>query len=158
MSERPTNPGAATSIGEITRLIAESSGGSDAARDRLTSILYAELHGMARSRMRGERPDHTLGATGLVNETYLRLFRSTGADHGDAGLPWRDRRAFFAAAATAMRRILIDHARAKKSDKRGGKRLKEGARIEADAVAAAESLDPSDYIALDEAIDRLEQI
>ena len=61
--------------GDITRLLSESAEGSRSARDRLVEIVYAELHAMARARLKGERSDHTLGATGLVNETYLRLFR-----------------------------------------------------------------------------------
>lgn len=66
--------------GEITRLLGESADGSETARDRLVEIVYAELHAMARARLRSERPDHTLGATGLVNETYIRLFRVAGSD------------------------------------------------------------------------------
>ncbi|MEM0983510.1 MAG: ECF-type sigma factor [Planctomycetota bacterium] len=148
-----------TTVGDVTKLLAESASGSTSARDRLATLLYAELHGMARSRMLGERRDHTLGATGLVNETFVRLFQSTGAvREDDGGLPWRDRRAFFAAAATAMRRVLIDHARSRNTAKRGGRWRTERIRVEADAVAASESLTPHEFLALDEAMQALEQV
>ena len=82
---------------------------------------------MARSRLRGERSDHTLGATGLVNETYMRLFRVAGEDTKTSAAPgFADRAGFFAAAATAMRRVLIDHARSKAAAKRGGRRSERG--------------------------------
>lgn len=152
------NPDSAPEAGDVTRLLVESAEGSVEARDRLASILYAELHGMARSRMSGERRDHTLGATGLVNETFVRLFRSTDAMVGHEELTWRDRRAFFAAAATAMRRILIDHARSKNAAKRGSKRFLAGTRLDVDAVSAAQQLEPSQMIELDEAMMKLEMI
>jgi RNA polymerase sigma factor (sigma-70 family) len=157
--------------GEITRLLGESAGGSETARDRLVEIVYAELHAMARARLRSERPDHTLGATGLVNETYLRLFRVAGSDAtqetqttsqsgtqagGFSGFD--DRIGFFSAAATAMRRVLIDHARTKAAAKRGGPRRDRGTRVSLDALNAAESLDPQDLLSLDEAISRLEHV
>ncbi len=139
--------------GDVTRLLSASSGGDDGARDRLVELVYAEIHRMAQGQMRGERAEHTLGATGLVHETFLKLFRVAP---GDAGLVWHDRRAFFAAAATAMRRVLVDHARARKAEKRGG-----GARrtdFEADALAAAATMEASEFLSLDEAISRLEGV
>jgi RNA polymerase sigma factor (TIGR02999 family) len=145
------------SPGEVTRLLAASAEGSADARDRLVAILFHELHAMARARMRGERVDHTLGATGLVNETWLRLFRYAQPD-GEPSRPWANRAVFFAAAATAMRRILIEHARAKKAAKRGGGARPVTAPLHADAVEAAETMDPGDFLALDEAISRLEQV
>ena len=141
--------------GDITRLLGASAGGSRDARDRLVEIVYGELHAMARSRLRGERGDHTLGATALVNETYLRLFRVAGED---AAPSFSDRAAFFSAAATAMRRILVDHARSKAAVKRGGPRSERGMRITLDVLDAAESLEPRDLLSLDEAISRLEQV
>lgn len=149
--DRQTDP-------DLTSLLERSAAGDDEARDRLTSLVFAELHAMARSRMSGERRDHTLGATALVSETYLRLFRHAETGEDTPGPGWGDRRAFFSAAATAMRRILIDHARARESQKRGGRRPGGVLRIEADAVAAAESLEPSEFLSLDEAISRLEEI
>ncbi len=143
---------------EVTVLLAASASGEVEARDRLAGILHAELHAMAKARMRGERPDHTLGATALVNETFLRLFQT--ADHSDVAsdLSWRDRHAFFAAAATAMRRILIDHARARATAKRGGSARPRTLVVEADAVVAAQSLEPGDFLALDEAMTRLSTV
>lgn len=125
---------------------------------------------MARSLMASERPDHTLGATAVVSEAYLRLFRAGRVDDDGAGSNgpcgpngpmwpvWPDRGAFFAAAATAMRRVLIDHARARGTLKRGGPGRGVGQRVEADAVAAAASMEPADFLALDEAIQRLEHV
>ena len=137
----------------MTQLLAASAGGDPIARDRVVEIVYAEIHRMARGQMRGERAEHTLGATGLVHETFLKLFKTPS--QGD-GMVWGDRRAFFSAAATAMRRVLVDHARARNAEKRGGPgRL---ARIEADAVAAATSMHPSDFLSLDEAVSRLEEV
>jgi RNA polymerase sigma factor (TIGR02999 family) len=141
--------------GEITRLLGSSASGSREARDRLVEIVYGELHAMARSRLRAERADHTLGATGLVNETYMRLFRVAGEG---ATPSFSDRAAFFGAAATAMRRVLIDHARGKATAKRGGPRRERGVRVTLDALDAAETLEPDDLLSLDEAISRLEQV
>lgn len=140
---------------EITRLLGASADGSRDARDRLVEIVYAELHTMARSRLHSERPDHTLGATGLVNETYMRLFRVAGQDQIPA---FEDRVAFFSAAATAMRRVLVDHARGKAAVKRGGPRADRGSRVSLDAMDAAETLEPEDLLSLDEAISRLETV
>lgn len=142
---------------DITRLLADSSAGSDEARDRLVGILYKELHSIARGQMAGERSDHTLGATALVSEAYLKLFRPTPVDGAEPIALWADRRAFFAAAVTAMRRVLIDHARARLTEKRGGTRRKMP-HFDADAVAAAQTLDPAEFLSLDEAISRLEEV
>lgn len=163
------------SPGEVTRLLDASRRGDPSARDRLVALLYAELHRMARSHMRGERAGHTLGATGLVNETFLRLFKqptndapepppadpdpaptNPGPPHQHTGPLWSSRAAFFAAAAAAMRRVLVDHARARNAQKRGGRARP--AHIEADALAAADSLDPADFLALDDAISRLQHV
>ncbi len=149
---QPDPPGS-----EITRLLGASADGSREARDRLVEIVYSELHAMARSRLRSERADHTLGATGLVNETYLRLFRVAG-DRTVEVPDFSDRAAFYAAAATAMRRVLIDHARSKAAANRGGPRRDRGSRVSLDAIDAAETLDPQDLLSLDEAISRLEQV
>ena len=143
---------------DVTVLLAASASGEVEARDQLAGILHAELHAMARARMRGERPDHTLGATALVNETFLRLFQTADHAEAQADLSWRDRHAFFAAAATAMRRVLIDHARARATIKRGGNERPRTLVLEADAVAAAQSLAPGDFLALDEAMARLESV
>ena len=123
-------------------------------RDALLSAVHGELLGMARAQMRGERRDHTLGATALVHEAYLRLFRALSPD---ATVDWADRGAFYAAAATAMRRILVDHARTKARDKRGGPAAP-SRRVALDVLEAARSADPATIVALDEAIERLASI
>jgi RNA polymerase sigma factor (TIGR02999 family) len=140
---------------EITQLIVDSSQGRVAARDRLLDLVYAELHALARSRMRGERGDHTLGATALVNEAYLRLFGDDGSAIPEGG--WGSRSALFAAAATTMRRILIDHARARTAQKRGGPRVSSFG-VPLDVIEAARTAEPDQILALDEAITRLETI
>src|SRR3712207_3883645 len=98
---------------EITRLLAEWAGGDRAALDRLTPLVHAELRRIARRQMSGERHGHTLQATALVNEAYLRLA-------GQDGFEWQGRAHFFAVCAQVMRHVLIDHARAHARDKRGG--------------------------------------
>jgi len=142
---------------EITQLLAASAGGSGEARDRLVEMVFGELHAIARSQMASERSGHTLGATALVSEAYLKLFRDGEQASSGAEL-WADRRAFFGAAVMAMRRILIDHARAKMATKRGGTSKRPLPNFDADAVAAAQTLEPSEFLSLDEAISRLEEI
>ncbi len=139
--------------GDVTALLASAAEGSTADRDRLFQIVYDELRIIARSHMRGERADHTLDATGLVNESYLRLFRIAGEASAS---PFEHRHAFFKAAATAMRRILIDHARARASLKRAGPEGRAERCISADLLEASVNANPEDLLSLDEAISRLE--
>jgi RNA polymerase sigma factor (TIGR02999 family) len=96
----------------VTKLLAEWRAGDEGAREQLLSIVYDQLRSLAARIMTGERPDHTLAATGLVHEAYLRL---AGAD-----VPWQDRAHFFRLAARTMRRILVDYAKAHRRTKRGG--------------------------------------
>lgn len=143
--------------GDVTQLAAASASGSADARDRLIELVYAELLTLARSRMRDERPDHTLSATALVNETFLRLFRLAGVDE-PSRLPFMNRATFFKASATAMRRILVDHARAKATKKRGGDVRRAARAISVDVLEVAASTDPATIVSLDEAITRLEKV
>lgn len=99
--------------GEVTRLLRAVADGDHSAEDRLIPLVYGELRRLAGRYMRGEAPGHTLQATALVHEAYLRLVRSSVSD-------WQNRSHFFAVAATIMRRILVDSARARRADKRGG--------------------------------------
>src|SRR5437899_8272501 len=99
--------------GEITGLLAEWSGGSQAALDSLVPIVYDELRRVASNYMRGERPDHLLQTTALVNEAYLRLI---DREH----VSCQSRTQFFAVAAQVMRRVLVDYARGRDRAKRGG--------------------------------------
>jgi RNA polymerase sigma factor (TIGR02999 family) len=127
----------------ISRLLADWANHDPAARERLVPIVYEELRRLAHHYMRGERAGHTLQTTGLVNEVYLRL---AGID----GLQWRDRMHFFAMAATLMRRVLVDYARQRARDKRGG-----GVSVtslDEDVVAPQSAID---IVALDEALERL---
>lgn len=95
----------------ITQLLADWQSGNREALDQLTPVIYEELHGLAQRYMRGEASGHTLQATALVNEAYLRLV--------DSQQPWQNRAHFLGVAAQMMRRILVDHARARGSAKRG---------------------------------------
>lgn len=136
--------------GDLTQLIEEARVGHAEAQKKLFGEVYNELKVIAASYMRSERPEHTLGATALVNESYLRLFGVTTAANQ---MSYEHRHAFFKAASVAMRRILIDHARSKGSAKRSpgdGRRI-----ISLDLEHAVEQANPSDLIALDEALDRL---
>jgi len=100
----------------VTEILQRVESGDGSSVEQLLPLVYDQLRAMARARIAGERIDHTLQGTALVHEVYLRLVNARD------GQPWNSRNQFFAAAAEAMRRILIDSARARKSLKRGGKR------------------------------------
>lgn len=117
------------------------------ARDRLLPIIYDELRREAAHQLRGERTGHTLQPTALVHEVYLRLAQPRR-------VPWRSRAEFFAAAAQAMRRILVDHARKRAASKRAGN----WTRIELAADVAIEGNRELDLLALDDALDRLAEL
>ena len=133
--------------GDVTGLLHAWRAGDHQALAQLTELVYGELHRMARARMRGEDSGRTLQTTALVHEAYLRL-----VDAGD--IPWQDRAHFFAVCAQMMRRILVDHARKRNSDKRGGEMISV-ALDDALEVAAAESID---VVALHVALEQLEAI
>jgi RNA polymerase sigma factor (sigma-70 family) len=97
----------------VTRLLVQWSGGNEAALGELTALLYRELRSLAQRHLRRERPNHTIQRTALVHEAFVRLVSQQSVD-------WRNRAHFFALASTLMRRILVDHARARLSSKRGG--------------------------------------
>ena len=130
---------------EITQMLREWSGGKQEALDNLLPLVYDELHRQAARFLRKERPGHTLQTTALINEAYLKLI-----DRRD--VEWESRTHFFAVAAQAMRRILVDYAKAKHREKRGGDNIKLSL-DEAMLVAAKEK--GVDLIALDEALDKL---
>ena len=130
---------------DITRLLADARDGGRPALERLFALVYGELKGMAESRLRRERPGHTLQPTALVNEVYLRL------DPDKAG--WENRRHFFGAASQAMRRILVDHARRRLADKRGGGL----ARVTLADLEVASPEGDIDLLALDTALETLER-
>lgn len=132
----------------ITALLHAWRRGEPGAAADLLPQVYLRLHRLAERALRGERPDHTLRATALIHEAFLRL-------DGHALPPWQDRGHFFALTARTMRRILVDHARAQRAVRRG-----EGKAQRVDLEDIAEMLpasggDPLDLIALDRALDRL---
>ena len=131
-------------MSDITRLLADARGGDAEALRRVTDRLYAELGDVARREMRGERPDHTLEPTALVHELYLRLLAEDAPS-------FENRAHFFASAAVAIRRLLIEHARARSRHKRGGGRE----RVALDEQAAPAPASDERLLALHEALERL---
>jgi RNA polymerase sigma-70 factor (ECF subfamily) len=133
--------------GDVTRYLSRMRAGDPDAKTQLLQLVLAELRLMAARMMRSERTDHTLQPTALVNELYLQMFAGNQMDV-------RDRRHFFAVAAQAMRRILVDHARAKRSEKRGGKQQ----RVDLDGVPLITHEDIQRMVELDQALERLEKL
>lgn len=129
---------------DATVLMNAAAGGDKAAADRLLPLVYDQLRRAAELRLAGERDGHTLAATAMVHEAYLRLV-------GPRQVPWAGRSHFYAAAAEAMRRILIDHARARKARGGGTLRLEEIGDV--GALAASDS---DKILAVDAALVRLE--
>lgn len=129
---------------EITRLLADLSDGNRQAVDAVLPLVYEELKRIASRQMRGERSGHTLNTTALVHEGYLNLIKNEE-------LTWQNRAHFFSMAAIAMRRILIDHARRRVAEKRGGG-LVVATFVEDDVVREARA---EELIDLDEALERL---
>ncbi len=134
----------AESAGEITRLLMELRKGNRAAESQLVPLVYGELRGLAARYMRQERPDHTLQPTALVHEAYLRLMEQRQID-------WQSRAHFYAVAAQLMRRILVDHARARRAGKRGGSHHK----VSLEEAADIRHHQSVDLIGLDDALERL---
>jgi RNA polymerase sigma-70 factor (ECF subfamily) len=128
---------------DITRLLDDVRQGTPGAADQLATRVYAELHRIAVNAMRREDPGHTLQPTELVDEAFLRLT-------GQRSITWQNRNQFYALAATTIRRILLDHARARRRIKRD-----HGVRVTLDEAVGQEAPDSLDLIALDEALERL---
>ena len=137
----PRLVGMADKGGEITRILRESAGGAE---EEILPLVYDELRSIARARMARERSGHTLQATALVHEAYGRLL-------GDEQPGWEDRRQFYAAAAQAMQRVLIDHARRVGSQKRGG----DFQRVTLGAPEAPVEMEASRLVELDDALRKL---
>ena len=133
---------------QITVLLRQWSDGNREALDELLPLVYNELHKQARRYFRKERQDHTLQTTALIHEAYLKLI-----DQRD--VEWQNRTHFFAIAAQMMRRILVDHARAKHRDKRGGDDVK--LPLEEAMLVVVDERNV-DLIALDEVLTRLEAV
>jgi RNA polymerase sigma-70 factor (ECF subfamily) len=131
----------------VTSLIARLRGGDRTALDQLIPMVYTELHNVAAGYLNGERQSHTLQATALVHETYLRLLR---ADHPE----YKDRAHFFGVAASVMRQILVDHARSRHAAKRGGP----GLTLVIDENLDAGTPRESTVVALDDALRSLAKV
>ncbi len=131
-------------VSEVTRMLEVIQQGDPKAAEELLPIVYEELRRLAAHKLAQERPGQTLQATALVHEAWLRLVREEDRQ-------WHDSQHFFCAAATAMRRILIDNARRKRSPKHGG----DLQRVDLEDVAPAELLRPDELLALDEALEQL---
>lgn len=125
----------------MTALLIEWRGGDEGAIEKLMPLVHGELRRLAKRHMAGERPDHVLQATALVNEAYLRLIDIRRVQ-------WQDRAHFFAMAARLMRRVLVDFARARKNQKRGGALH----RVTFDQNLLVTSDTPEDLIAIDDAL------
>jgi RNA polymerase sigma factor (TIGR02999 family) len=139
-------------VTDITRILSAIEEGEPRAAEELLPLVYDELRRLAAQRLAQEKPGQTLQATALVHEAYLRLVGG-GDGSGPRTRNWNSRGHFFAAAAEAMRRILVDQARRKQADKHGGGRLR--AQLSED-LAASDSR-AHDLVALDEALTLLER-
>src|SRR5436309_807724 len=133
-----------TSAERVTQLLAHWSHGDDAALGELTPLIYEELRRLAHHQMVGQRPDHTLQTTALVNEAYMRLTSQTHPS-------WQDRVHFFAVAARAMRQILVNYAKSNQAQKRGGGASK----VELDETAIVSPEESKQIVDLHEALERL---
>ncbi len=127
----------------ITRLLREWRAGDDEALERLIGLVYETLHELAERQMRHERPDHTLQATALIHEAYKKL--------ACIDIDWKDRDHFYRVAARTMRRVLVDHARARQRAKRGGQAV----RVTWNESMLVDGRQITDVIALDAAMTRL---
>src|SRR5271156_5345421 len=133
-------------LGDVSKLLLAWTGGEQSALDKLTPIVYQELHRLARRHMRRERPGHSLQTTALVNEAYLRL-----VDY--KRMQWQNRAHFFAVSAQVMRRILVEHAR-RRNLKRGGA----VPHVSLDEAAQVGGGRPADLVALDDAMNSLARL
>jgi RNA polymerase sigma factor (TIGR02999 family) len=134
--------------GTVTLLLTQVRDGNQEAANQLIPLIYKELRQMAGACMRGERPGHTLQATALVNEAYMRMV-------GGHPVEWQNRAHFFAIAAHTMREVLLDYARRFRAEKRGGS---DARRVELDEEFPVASDRLEEVIAIDEALERLARI
>jgi len=138
-------------MNDVTRILSAIEGGDPHAAAELLPLVYDELRKLAAARLAHEQPGHTLQATALVHEAYVRL---VGERRGSSTPDWANRAHFFAAAAEPMRRILVEQARRRRAAKRGGALARED--LHGSAIAAPEPA--VDVLALNDALDRLAQI
>jgi len=138
----PPNSMSEINDGDITQLLAKITQGDRKAEERVLNLVYQDLRRLARHYLHQERSDHTLEATALVHEAYLRIGKIENIE-------WRSRAHFFAVAARAMRRVLVDHARGIHANKRKGQK------IELDSALVYSEEQSEEVLALDEALERL---
>jgi RNA polymerase sigma factor (TIGR02999 family) len=131
----------------VTKLLRAWAGGDPDALETLTPLVYAELHSLAARAMAAERPDHTLQPTALVHEAFVRLISAKG-------VVWKDRAHFFVLSARLMRRILVDFARARQSEKRGGRDTP----VSLEDVTVVSPQKAPYLVALDDALTRLAKV
>jgi len=150
-------------MSDVTRILSQIESGDPAAAEQLLPLVYEELRKLAAAKLAHEKPGQTLQATALVHEAYLRLVKPGvgGRESGVGEIPdsrsptpdsWQSRGHFFAAAAEAMRRILIESARRRRQVKRGGDRV----RVDLDAADAVSKITPDQLLVLDESLASLE--
>src|SRR5262245_32382098 len=130
-----------TKLGDFTELLSRLSGGDREAAQTVVSLVYKDLRRLARYYLNSERQNHTLQPTALVHEAYMRITKTNGQ--------WQNRSHFLAVAATAMRRVLVDHARTVKAAKRGG------IKISLESALSYSEQQSGEMLALDEALGRL---
>jgi RNA polymerase sigma-70 factor (ECF subfamily) len=133
-------------VGEVTILLNAMKSGDAAAADKLLALVYNELHTLAKRYMRHERQDHTLQPTALINEAYMRVVGN--------GTDWQNHQHFIGVAATVMRRVLVDHARAHNAGKRGG----DLHRVELEEGLAFSTERSVEVIAVDDALSELQAL
>ena len=134
-------------MSDVTRILSQIESGNQQASEELLPLVYDELRRLAAARMANERTDHTLSATALVHEAYLRLVDV------DQSQKWDSRRHFYWSAAEAMRRILVEHARRKLGKQRGG----DLRRVEFDDLELVDERDATRILEIQEALERLEE-
>ena len=134
-------------MSDVTRILSQIESGDPLAAEQLLPIVYDELRKLAAAKLAQEKPGQTLQATALVHDAYIRLVNVEKAQH------WDSRGHFFAAAAEAMRRILVEQARAKLRHKRGGARK----RFDVDTIDIAVQATPDQLLAVDEALEKLQR-
>ena len=132
---------------DVTLILREIAGGDRGAIDRLVPLVFDEVHRIALARLRGERPGHSLQATAIADEAFVRLVDQRGVE-------WQDRAHFYVAAAQAIRRILVDHARARNSIKRGGRRV----RLPLDEALVLTDTSYEELITIDDALTELARL
>jgi RNA polymerase sigma factor (TIGR02999 family) len=138
-------------MSDVTRILLQIESGDPSAAEQLLPLVYDELRKLAAAKLAHEKPGQTLQATALVHEAYLRLARKGAGSGGQDAMSWTSRSHFFGAAAEAMRRVVVEHARSRGRLKRGGHRQ----RVDLDSNCSIQEPPSLDILALDEALTNL---